>query len=233
MTIWLTSDTHFGHANIIRFTGTDGQLIRPGFSSVEEMNETLIERWNAVVRPTDHVYHLGDVAMKIPGAGMIAIVRRLHGHKRLVLGNHDRFSMQQYREAGFEKVFGMHRLFNVWLTHAPLHPGSIGSAIGNAHGHIHEKLSPLGPYANVCVERRGFAPVPLELIREEISRRSAPAFSPVREDDPCLMALNALRPFSNRVHEDGVDAPFPESLWGPQLEAARAARVALRRLLKV
>jgi calcineurin-like phosphoesterase family protein len=165
MTIWLTSDTHFGHANILTFTGADGQPIRPGFSSVEEMNETLIERWNAVVKPTDHVYHLGDVAMKIPSAEMIAIVRRLHGHKRLVLGNHDRFSMPQYREAGFEKIFGMHRLFDVWLTHAPLHPGSIGTAIGNAHGHIHEKPEPDGPYINVSVERTGYTPVALEWVR--------------------------------------------------------------------
>lgn len=162
MTIWLTSDTHFGHANILTFTGTDGRLIRPGFASVEEMNETLIDRWNAVVQPSDHIYHLGDVAMKISATQMIAIGKRLNGHKRLVLGNHDRFNMQAYREAGFQDIYGMRRLFDVWLTHAPLHPGSIGKALGNVHGHIHEKPSPAGPYLNVSVERMNYTPVPLE-----------------------------------------------------------------------
>lgn len=162
MTIWLTSDTHFGHANILRFTGTDGLPIRPGFASVEEMNEAIVERWNALVKPKDHVYHLGDVAMKCSATQMIAIGKRLRGHKRLVLGNHDKFNITAYREAGFQAIYGMRRLFEVWLTHAPLHPGSIGKAIGNVHGHIHEKPSPAGPYLNVSVERTNYTPVALE-----------------------------------------------------------------------
>jgi len=51
--IWFTSDTHFNHRNII------GYAQRP-FESVEEMNEVMIERWNASVRGEDTIYHLGD-----------------------------------------------------------------------------------------------------------------------------------------------------------------------------
>lgn len=58
MNIFFTSDTHFGHNNIIKLSN------RP-FSSVEEMNEGLIERWNDVVGAEDIVYHLGDFSLKI------------------------------------------------------------------------------------------------------------------------------------------------------------------------
>ncbi|CAO4148321.1 Calcineurin-like phosphoesterase domain-containing protein [Methylorubrum aminovorans] len=79
---WFTADTHFGHAGII------AACKRP-FSSVQEMDECLIEAWNATVRPGDHVIHVGDFAM-----GDLAhaeeVFRRLHGRKVLVVGNHDR-----------------------------------------------------------------------------------------------------------------------------------------------
>lgn len=62
--IWLISDTHFNHANILKFTDSrTGLPVRPGFESVDHMNEHMIERWNSVVKPGDIVYHLGDVVM--------------------------------------------------------------------------------------------------------------------------------------------------------------------------
>ena len=54
MDIWFTSDSHFGHRNIITYSS------RP-FSSVEEMDETLIQNWNSVVKPNDLIFNLGDV----------------------------------------------------------------------------------------------------------------------------------------------------------------------------
>lgn len=82
MTRWWTSDTHFGHVRI-------NELADRPFSSVEEMDREIAERWNDVVRPGDEVWHLGDVALgRI--ADSLALVSRLHGRKRLVVGNHDR-----------------------------------------------------------------------------------------------------------------------------------------------
>ena len=79
-----TSDTHFGHANILAMQP------RP-FSSIEEHDEFLIERWNTVVTDDDMVFHLGDFAMALhERADRVRwIFSRLRGRKHLVLGNHD------------------------------------------------------------------------------------------------------------------------------------------------
>jgi len=58
--IWVISDTHFDHANILNFTDKVGKPTR-NFADVDEMNETMIANWNSVVKPGDKVYHLGDV----------------------------------------------------------------------------------------------------------------------------------------------------------------------------
>jgi len=69
MTVWFTSDWHFGHRNIL----TLGQG-RP-FSSIEEHDEFLIDRYNAVVRDDDVVWVLGDVAMGNIGESLAKCAR--------------------------------------------------------------------------------------------------------------------------------------------------------------
>lgn len=164
-TVFVISDTHFGHANILTFRKADGERIRPQFSCVEEMDEFMVDRWNATVRPQDHVYHLGDVAMKKPG---LAMVRRLTGHKRLVPGNHDIFDVKDYLACGFQKICGMRVLDNWLMTHIPIHPESLGRFKGNVHGHIHERAAYPGAYINVSVEAVNYTPVALEALRVEV-----------------------------------------------------------------
>ena len=83
MTVWFTSDLHIGHLRIIELTD------RP-FNSVEEMNEILIENYNALVRPEDTCYHLGDCCMG-QLITTLPLLKQLNGHKILAaLGNHDR-----------------------------------------------------------------------------------------------------------------------------------------------
>ena len=163
MNLFLTSDTHFSHENII------GYCHRP-FASAAEMDEALVERWNAVVRPSDHVYHLGDVAMR---RQHLAIVKRLNGKKRLVLGNHDIFEAKDYFAAGFQKVFGVRVIDNLLLTHIPAHVGSLGRFAANVHGHTHEQGSPEGRYLSVCVELTNYTPISLEDVKRLLRNRVA------------------------------------------------------------
>lgn len=106
---WFTSDLHFGHANILKFTAR-GQR----WSSTEHMDEALIGAWNETVAPADEVWVLGDYAMGDRARGLRHL-SRLNGTKYLVAGNHDRCLpgvnsnahryVAEYVEAGFSAVF--------------------------------------------------------------------------------------------------------------------------------
>jgi calcineurin-like phosphoesterase family protein len=152
-----------------RFTRQDGiTRVRYEFQSAAEGDEFMVEAWNKVVKPNDHVYHLGDVAIR---RADLQIVKRLNGHKRLVFGNHDIFDHKTYAEVGFKKMMGMRKFSNLLLTHCPVHPESIPRwCIANVHGHWHEKPSPPGRYINISVERTGYRPIALEEVKEQTLR---------------------------------------------------------------
>ena len=182
MTLWFISDTHFGHANILTFKHEDGTLLRPGFVNVAEMDEFMIHKWNTTVKPADHVYHLGDVAMKKEN---LQTVKKLNGHKRLIMGNHDIYHVKDYMEVGFEKIMAHRRFADMVFTHFPVHPRSIGGK-ANVHGHTHSNWTPdpvvgpdreqkvrILPYINVSVEMINYTPVSLGWIEEEVRRLSA------------------------------------------------------------
>lgn len=95
MTRFFTSDTHIGHTNIIKYCN------RP-FVDVGEMDRTIINNWNELVKPEDTVYHLGDVAFTSPERAK-HILSVLNGYKILILGNHDR-AAHKMRDWGFQEV---------------------------------------------------------------------------------------------------------------------------------
>src|ERR1041385_2370587 len=148
-TIYLISDTHFGHSNILNFKLDDGTPMRP-FETVQEMDEYMVYKWNDVVRPQDHVYHLGDVTMNAAGLGILS---RLRGHKRLVRGNHDIYKTKMYLQY-FDEIYGVRVLDDLILSHMPLHPESVKERWTNVHGHLHNNVpaNHFGPkYFNVSV----------------------------------------------------------------------------------
>ena len=132
--VFLVSDTHFGHAGVCRFTHPDDSEVklRP-WTDPDEMDEEMIRRWNDRVRPSDKVYHLGDVVINRRALKTLA---RLNGDKVLIRGNHDIFPDAEYREY-FRELRAYHVLNGMILSHIPVHEASLGRFGTNIHGHLH------------------------------------------------------------------------------------------------
>ena len=142
------------------------------FSTVEEMDEALVDNWNSVVKPGDKVYHLGDVTFGDKANYIKNIHNRLHGKKHLIVGNHDDV---KFLAPYFEKVM-LWRMFpdlGLLLTHVPVHRSTLGEnrftgkSMTNVHGHIHSNPSPEGPYKCVCVEQphMNYTPINIEELK--------------------------------------------------------------------
>lgn len=158
--IYLTSDTHFGHANIIEYSK------RP-YRHVDEMDEALVENWNRVVTPKDVVYHLGDVIF----SRNHSILRRLNGHINYLYGNHDKSATWPSRD--YEEIKYDGQLFV--LCHYPLltwnkaRRGSI-----HCHGHCHGTVNHLNTDLkrfDVGVDCYNYAPVSVEQIIYEAEKK--------------------------------------------------------------
>lgn len=167
--IWISSDWHLFHSNILTFIDYSGKKVRPEFSTVDEMNECILDSHNSVVKPGDIHYNLGDVFFG-DKAEFEKIIRKFNGRKRLLVGNHDdpKYLSQFFQKIGLWRVFSEHGLI---LSHIPLHESSLyrSKDLTNpmlcVHGHIHSNESPPGPYKNVCVEKIGYTPVNIEELR--------------------------------------------------------------------
>ena len=96
--IFVTSDCHFNHVNIIKYESET----RGMFADPKEMNEKIISNWNSVVSPEDTVYVLGDFAMGLPEK-IPSIVERLNRKIIIIRGNHDTEKrIAIYRSLGIE-----------------------------------------------------------------------------------------------------------------------------------
>jgi calcineurin-like phosphoesterase family protein len=168
--IWFTSDSHFRHSNFLTFKDETGSQIRK-FANVGEMDDCMITRWNERVNPQgDKVYHLGDVGFD--SSNNARILPMLHGSKNLILGNHDTIKGDLIHH--FKKLV-LWRLFkeqNFICSHVPLREDSMYKVTYNCHGHIHQQPSPSIRHIHLCVENTNYAPVHLDEILAEISRRN-------------------------------------------------------------
>jgi calcineurin-like phosphoesterase family protein len=157
--IFVTSDHHLFHKNIIKYTK------RP-FSSVEEMNEVMIRKWNEVVGSDDWVIHCGDFGLA-PMSVLKEIFDQLNGRKSLIKGNHDNRSIQTLLKIGWCGVFTQIMIRfegkNLLFVHQPLH-GDIPTNVDLVfHGHVHNNEVALPKYnVNICVEMTDYAPITLE-----------------------------------------------------------------------
>jgi len=158
--IYVISDPHFYHSNIIGYCG------RP-FNYCSEMNGKIISKWNGMVTPKDLVIVLGDWTVYSKSDKVLALCRRLNGRKILVRGNHDRRSINFYLNHGFDFVCDSFTIGKIIFTHRPMKKVNlmVSPYDFNIHGHIHQNESPHPDlYENVCVEQTNYYPVNLDTI---------------------------------------------------------------------
>jgi len=169
--LWFTADLHLGHSNIIKYCN------RP-FSSVEEMDETLIERWNWLVKPKDVVYFLGDFCM---GGREQALqyFNRLNGQIYVVPGGHDkRWARFQGSYTGLNCVvrilsslytitYGINKQVIVLCHYCMRVWDRSHYNSWQLHGHSHGGLLGVGKQMDVGVDTNDFYPYSLE----DIERR--------------------------------------------------------------
>ena len=156
MKIFIISDTHFHHENIIKYSN------RP-FKSVEEMDKEIIRRWNDKVGKEDIVLHLGDFALGSEKE-IKELKDSLNGTIFLLKGNHDH---KMLRKAGFIIIKGTFEIDRIIFSHNPLKKEDIPKGFINVHGHIHEKESLHG--VNISVEKMNYEPIELEELKKLVS----------------------------------------------------------------
>ena len=184
VTIWFTSDLHFGHRNIIKYCN------RP-WNTVEEMDEALIHNWNSVVGKNDIVFDLGDFAFA-SNQRWRELISRLNGKHYLILGNHD---VSRYPGDSIMDLFeGVeHQMLldidgrYVYLNHYPFlcYGGAWrnpNNAVYQLFGHIHsgpnssgkdtDRLVHLFPYQyDIGVDNNNYFPVSWNQIKEIITKQ--------------------------------------------------------------
>lgn len=166
MRTWVTSDLHFGHANIMKFC----PQARARFNNdVDYMNETMVTEWNSLVQSDDLVYILGDVAF-LPAQKAVEYMKRCNGRKILVRGNHDR---KLLNDPSFQRCFEEVHYYldityngtKVVMFHYPIaewdqmHRGSV-----HFHGHLHGGTSGLEEYRarDMGMDATGFIVIEME-----------------------------------------------------------------------
>ncbi len=163
--IYFVSDTHFSHRNILTYCA------RP-FASIEEMNETLIQNWNDIVKPQDTIYHLGDFGI----GDVVPILRRLNGNKILIIGNHDKPATKGEAKRFFNyqthlKVINIDKTL-ITLCHYSMQVWP-HSNYGSWHlfGHSHGQLKGIGESMDVGVDAtKLYRPILFEEVRQTIEK---------------------------------------------------------------
>jgi calcineurin-like phosphoesterase family protein len=138
---WFTSDLHFQHRNIVKFT--DRGIV----TTQEDHDEWLIDLWNSTVKKGDLVYHLGDFSFAKGYDSVKNIVQRLNGQIIMIKGNHDREEhLKRLKLEGMIAKYSMYEEIKIAgnptvLFHFPIsswHRQSHGA--WHLHGHTHGNL---------------------------------------------------------------------------------------------
>ncbi len=163
---WITSDSHWGHANIVGFCA------RP-----TDHESLMLEEWAQVVPPEGTLLHLGDLSYRNNGMFKNVHAKHLTGRRKLLVrGNHDKQRHGFYRDCGFKPVSPFEIRYRDWrvsFSHYPWDDQREGHKIPKntvrVHGHIHNNgytrrgfVPFLRNHLNVSVEQTHYRPVNLK-----------------------------------------------------------------------
>ena len=178
--LFFTSDTHFGHENIIKYCD------RPWAGPVS-MNNALIDNWNKVVPEDGIVFHLGDFALQMGITNAQKVFQQLNGEKYLVRGNHESLGRRIKGWAGIEDIIELqvedpeitYDQQHLVMCHYPMivwnasHRGS-----WQLFGHVHGGLSNKGEIyhkptqLDVGVDSHEYSPISYQTVKEIITKQS-------------------------------------------------------------
>ena len=170
---FLTADEHVRHINkdgnrsVLTMMPARAEL----FTDVYAMEEEFVYRHNAVVRPQDRVFHMGDVSFKYEGH--VEYIPRLNGQHFLIKGNHDRTKQLIKKGHPYAWIKDVHMLKGeqmIWLAHyahqtwPQAHYG-----VMHAFGHSHGKLGNVfGRKMDVGVDSHDYAPISVDEFRRRL-----------------------------------------------------------------
>lgn len=184
--IFFTSDTHYGHKNVLNFCH------RP-WENIKDMNDGLVDSWNRVVGHNDIVFILGDFVWFSDSRAIAKILNKLNGkHIYIILGNHDKLS--GFKRIDTSRVTILSDIVHLYISHPKLNfvqevicshyplmtwshreKGSI-----NLHGHIHSgKLSErntdidlpswIGQQYDIGVDNNDYKPIELTEVLHKLN----------------------------------------------------------------
>ena len=169
--LWLTSDHHFFHRNIITYQN------RP-FSSIEEMHEVMIENHNKCVKTNEVCYFVGDFSLG-SFQDTQSVINRLNGNLVFIPGSHD-YWIEEMNDLSFDLPISLNgneiviansihefRHYNKFIvlchyamrTWPKSHYGSY-HFYGHSHGHIED----YGNSTDLSIERWNYKPIDLEYL---------------------------------------------------------------------
>lgn len=157
--VWVWSDQHFGHNNIIKYAG------RP-FDAAVNMDDAMVRAYHELVGPDDVVIWNGDIVFGSVNK-MNELLARLPGYKIHILGNHDidRSGKPLKLDVDESHICYVINADQAQLLFTHYHLENVPEGCVNVHGHIHQQVA--NPWnINICVEHTDYAPMDLSLVAE-------------------------------------------------------------------
>lgn len=165
MAKYYISDLHFHHFNIIKFCN------RP-FTSIFDMNQTMITNWNNTVKNDDEVYFLGDFSFSKKDIDIENVFNLLNGKKYLILGNHDHSPTKRLPWVWVKDIYEMvDAKDRIVLFHYPMREwNGFYRKTYHLFGHTHGKLPNTAYSCDVGVDSWNYTPVTMAQIKDRLNK---------------------------------------------------------------